>query len=219
MNTTLRLTFVALVCPLLSFAQDEGIKPVTAAQALKLGPEKLASEHMQDESEAGLDEAARLYATALRLKTENALAKKDLRDVETLAHMRETMNKCRESSIDLAGFINGGGTMYSHESARDCAAVELFLSEIVELGFPPQSGEGSAKARKSVEQHIAYLKKLKPGEAANDKEMLAEFNKFRQEDILAWENLGYILDGLNSDVAEAFVEFALDTTEWLKEGN
>lgn len=213
----LRLILASTLLPLLSFAQDDAIKPVTAEQALKLGPEKLATEHMKDESEAGQDEAAQLYAAALRLKTENKLAKKDLRDVFTLDHMRVTLSNCRESSIDLAGFINGGGSMFGHASARDSAVVELFLSEIVELGFPPPSGEGSAKARKSVEQHIAFLKKLKPGEAANDKEMLAEFNKYRQEGLQAWENLGYILDGLNSDVADAFVEIALDTTEWLKD--
>jgi hypothetical protein len=219
MNTKLRLTLIALACPLLALAQDDSIKPVTAAQALKLGAEKLATEHMKDESEAGQDEAAQLYATALRLKTENALAKKDLRDVDTLAHMRETLSNCRESSIDLAGFINGGGSMFGHASARDCAAVEIFLSEIVELGFPPAAGEGSSKARKAVDQHIAFLKKLKPGEAANDKEMLAEFNKYRQEGMQAWENLGYLLDGLSQETADAFVEFALDTTEWLKEEN
>ncbi len=215
----LSLILATTLLPLLSFAQDDAIKPVTAEQALKLGSEKLATEHMKDESEAGLDEAAQLYAAALRLKTENKLAKKELRDVFTLDHMRVTLSNCRESSIDLAGFINGGGSMFGHASARDSEAVEVFLSEIVELGFPPPSGEGSTKARKSVDQHIAYLKKLKPGEAANDKEMLADFNKYRQEGIQAWENLGYIIDGLDSHRAEAFVEFALDTTEWLKEGN
>jgi hypothetical protein len=219
MNTTLRLTLIALACPLLSIAQDESMKPVTAELALKLGAEKLASEYMKDESEAGLDEAAQLYAAALRLKTENALAKKELRDVFTLDHMRETLSRCRETAIDLGGFISGGGTMYSHASARDSAEVEDFLAKLVAAGFPPPTGEGSAKARKTIEQNVAFLKKLKAGEAANDKEMLAEFNKYRQEGLQAWENLGYLIDGLTPNQAVAFVGFASDTMEWLKEEN
>jgi hypothetical protein len=214
-----RLFLALALPPLLALAQDEGIKPVTAMQALKLGPEKLASEHTQDESEAGQDEAAKLYAAALRLKTENALAQKELRDIFTLDHMRKTLSRCRGSSIDLAGFINGDGTTFSHASIRDCAAVEIFLSKMVELGFPPPSGKGSAKARKSIEEHIACLKGLKPGQAANDKDTLADFNILLQKSLQAWENLGHLINALNSDVAEAFVETALDTTKWLRVEN
>ncbi|MBK8041014.1 MAG: hypothetical protein IPK22_28350 [Verrucomicrobiaceae bacterium] len=217
MNIPLRLTLIALVAPMLSLAQDGGLKPVTSAQALKLGPEKLA-EFTEDESEVGMDEAARLYATALRLKTENALAKVDLRQVNQLNTWREMITACRLSPFGLAAIINGGGTMYSHGAARDASEVEDFLAGVA-ADFPPAEGEGSAKARKMIQQNVAFLKKLKPGELVTEKEDRANFAAEVKKACTDWENLGYLADSLPAEVAEQIVTFAAGTMEWLKEEN
>ena len=165
-----------------------------------------------------MDDAARLYATALRLKTENALAKVDLRQVNQLNTWREIITPCRLSPFGPAAIINGGGTMYSHGAARDASEVEDFLAGVA-ADFPPAEGDGSAKARKMIQQNVAFLKKLKPGELVTEKEDRANFAAEVKKACSDWENLGYLTDGLPAHVAEQIVTFAAGTMEWLKEEN
>jgi len=100
------LVITALTLGTVSAQDEDKPKMITAAQALKLGPEGLTE--LTNPSEAGQDQAAMLYATAKRLQTENTLAKRDLQAVVTLEEWRTAISQCRESAFSLAYIINGG---------------------------------------------------------------------------------------------------------------
>jgi hypothetical protein len=210
------LAFSLLLC-CLSFGAEEKKTPLTAARALKLGLDGVFGEC--DPSEAGQDQAARLYATAKRLETENALGQKNLELVLTLDEWRDVLTKCRRESFALAYIVNGGGTMYSHGSARDCAAVEDFLAGLSK-DLPLADGKGSAAAEAKIADAIAFLKTLKPydsGDAADDKEARASLTDERARAIEQWENLKYAISDLPARKADQIVAFAEDSLGWLKE--
>ena len=210
--------FVAQISTLPAQDGEEKPTPVTLSMALKLGPEKLTK--YTDESEAGQDMAADLYATAKRLETENALAQKDLSLVGELDYWRDTLSKCRGGSYSLASFVNGGGTMYSHGSVRDGCLVEDFLSEAAKR-LPFKEGEGAEKANKQIDAAIAQIKKLKVanlGDEDSNKEMAKLMEEERADMIAEWENLKMMVSSISAEEAVKLVKFAADSLEWLKTG-
>jgi predicted pyridoxine 5'-phosphate oxidase superfamily flavin-nucleotide-binding protein len=217
--STLRLVLLAtLTASTLLVAQDEGQpKPITAAQALKLGPEKLTD--LTNPSEAGQDQAAILYATAKRLQTENALAKRDLQAVLTLEEWRTAIQPCRESVFSLAYIINGGGTMYSHGSARDTAEVEDFLAELAS-SLPLAEGEGDAKATQQIDNAMTFLKKLDVGDLG-DADATKEAQKNLKEEIERimphWEGLKSMISAVPAAEAKKIATFTVSCLSWLKD--
>jgi len=211
------LVITALTLGTVSAQDEEKPKVITAAQALKLGPAGLTE--LTNPSEAGQDQAAILYATAKRLQTENTLAKRDLQAVITLEEWRTAISQCRESAFSLAYIINGGGTMYSHGSARDTAEVEDFLAELAS-SLPLAEGEGDAKATKQIDNAMAFLKKLKVGdlgdEAANQ-----EAQKSLKEEIERviphWEGMKYMISAVPAAEAKKIATFTVTCLNWLKE--
>lgn len=199
-------------------AQDEtASKPITAAQALKLGPENLTE--WTDPSEAGQDRAAVLYATAKRLQTENTLAKRDLQAVLTLQEWRDAIHPCRDSVFSLAYIINGGGTMYSHGSARDTAEVEDFLASFAQH-LPLAEGTGEAKATQQLDEAVAFLKKLKVsdlGDADANKEAQKNLKVELQRTLPAWESLKFMIGSLPAAQAKQVAAFTVKSLSWLKE--
>ncbi|MGH8048358.1 MAG: hypothetical protein ACREKL_14035 [Chthoniobacterales bacterium] len=190
---------------------------MTSAEVLKLGLDGLLN--ASDPSEAGQDHAAWLYATARRLETENALAQKNLELVLALDDWRDVLGKCRRGSCELACIVNGGGTMYSHGEARDCAPVEDFLAVLAKQ-LPLADGKGSAKATAKIEAAIAFLKKLKlydSGDAAADKEAATRLDDERDRIIEQWENLKYMVSDIPAKQADKIAAFADDSLSWLKE--
>lgn len=201
-------------------AADEGEKkgPVTLSKALKLGVEELTE--YTDPSEVGQDRAAHLYATAKRVETEHALALKNVALVITLDEWRQTISDCRQGSTSLAYIVNGGGTMYSHGAARDCAELEDFMAVLAKR-LPIAEGKGDAKANKQIDDAIAFIKKLKTfesGDAKEDKEakasLAAEVAKVTEH----WTSLKYMISEIPTEDAKRIATFAVDSLSWLKEG-
>lgn len=217
--STLRIALLATVTTsTLLVAQGEGQpKPITAAQALKLGPENLTD--LTDPSEAGQDQAALLYATAKRLQTESTLAKRDLQAVLTLKEWRDAIHSCRESVYSLAYIINGGGTMYSHGSARDIAEVEDFLASFAQQ-LPLAEGVGDANATQQLDEAMAFLKKLKVsdlGDAETNNEAQKNLKEELDRSLPAWESLKFMIGSLPAAQAKQVVAFTVKSLTWLKE--
>ena len=217
--SALRLALLAtMTASTLLVAQDEGRpKPITAAQALKLGPENLTD--LTDPSEAGQDQAAILYATAKRLQTENTLAKRDLQTVLTLEEWRAAISQCRESAFSLAYIINGGGTMYSHGSARDTAEVEDFLAGLAS-SLPLAEGEGDAKATQKIDSAMTFLKKLEAndlGDADANKEAQKNLKEEIERILPHWEGLKYMISAVPAAEAKKIATFTVSCLSWLKE--
>ena len=204
--------------PLRAADNDDKPEPITAAQALKLGVEGLAEK--LGPSEIDQDEAARLYATAKRLETEQALAKKNLKLVTELEDWRSYLESCRGHAYTMAYVVNGGGTMYTHGHARDCAEVEDFLATLAKR-LPLAEGKGDPKASKQITDSIAFLKKLKPydsGDAKADKTAKAELATQFKAAEEHWTNLRYAIEAIPAEDAKKIAEFVVDSLGWLKEG-
>jgi hypothetical protein len=208
-----------LTAPLLAAPDAEEAKPpLTMTKALKMGPEKLTE--YTDESEAGQDHAANLYATAKQLETDLALAQRDLTQVAALNDWREAIAVCRLSPFSLAYIINGGGTMYSHGGSRDCAELENFLATFAKR-LPLAEGKGDAKATKQLSEAIALFKKLKlpnTGDPKDMKEAEANLATEVKEAVEHWEALKGMIAVIPSQDAKAIAAFAVKTLSWLKEG-
>lgn len=206
------------VTPWSLFAQDaEAPQPVPLAQALKLGPEKLTK--FTDESEAGMDAAAILYATAKRVATERELAEKDVHLVLQLDTWRDAINECRESAYSLGYIVNGGGTMYSHGSARDQADLEDFLASFAKT-LPLAMGKGSPKAKKKFDEALAVMKTLKvfeSGDPASDKEARTNLTNEVKRVSQSWETLQSMCEELPAEQAMQVAAFATDVLKLLKE--
>ncbi|MEI6536387.1 MAG: hypothetical protein WCN98_13660 [Verrucomicrobiaceae bacterium] len=200
-------------------ARDAGQNnaPLTMAQALKLGVEDLTK--YTDQSEAGQDNAAQLYATARRIETEGTLAKRDLRQVIELGHWRTVLAKCRNGSCNAAYIVNGGGTMYSHAANRNGAALEDFLADLAKR-LPLKKGKGDSKAEKEIDETLAFLKKLKPfvsGDAQSDKNAKDELTAKVKELEEHWTELKAMIHEVPAEDAGKIVAIATDSMAWLKE--
>ena len=214
----LAVLVVAAISPSV-IAQNADDKPeaVTMQKALKLGAEELTQ--ITGGSEVGQDHAAYLYATAKRIETENALAQKDVQLVIDLHDWREAISKARGSCYSLAYIINGGGTMYTHSHARDCAAVEDFLADLAKR-LPLKDGKGDAKASKVIDDTISVIKKLKPadlGDAKTNKRAKTDLADEVKRVTEVWTNLKYMVEAIPADEAKKIVAFAADTVTWLKD--
>lgn len=203
--------------PLCAADNDDKPQPITAAQALKLGVEGLTEK--LGPSEIDQDEAARLYATAKRLDTEQALAKKNLKLVTELKEWRSSLESCRGHAFTMAYIVNGGGTMYTHGHARDCAEVEDFLATLAKR-LPLAEGKGDPGASKELNDAIVFLKKLKPydsGDAKADKRAKAELVTQAKNAEEHFTSLRYMIEAVPAQDAKDIAKFAVDSLEWLKE--
>jgi len=118
--------------------------------------------------------------------------------VLTLQERRTAIQQCRESAFSLAYIINGGGTMYSHGSARDTAAVEDFLAELAS-SLPLTEGEGDAKATQQIDNAMTFLKKLKVGDlgdAVANQEAQKNLKEEVERVIQHWEGLKFMISAV-----------------------
>ena len=186
--------------------------PVTSATALKLGPEQLTKVIDEFESEAGQDYAAILYATARRIKTEQALARRDLELVLQLDVWRKALADCRVGSCSLA-------SMYGHGAARDCAPLEDFLADLAKH-LPLAKGKGSVKAARQIDRAIAFIKKLNLSHGQDlDPEAWAK-KRFSTEVAGVteyWKHLKELIKDVPEAEANKISAFAVESLDWLKE--
>ncbi|MCE9518825.1 MAG: hypothetical protein K8R87_04585 [Verrucomicrobia bacterium] len=188
------------------------------AAALKLGVEELTQ--ITGPSEVGQDHAAYLYATAKRVETEHALAQKNVQLVIELHRWREAIAKSRGSAYTLAYVINGGGTMYTHGHARDCAFVEDFIADLAKR-LPLPEGKGDKDAVKVIEDAIALIKKLQPldvGDVKSQKKAKADLAVEVTRVTEFWTNLKYMIDQVPAEEANRIAAFAAEALGWLREG-
>lgn len=78
-------------------------------------------------SEAGWDLCARMKAEAIRLETENRLARTDLLLVLRLAEWRRQLGRFQDLIVELAEVAHGGGTWAGHETDRNDLGLEELL--------------------------------------------------------------------------------------------
>lgn len=219
MNVLLKtIAFTALVChSIIAQNADDQKKPLTLAKALKLGVEDLTQ--YTDQSEAGQDNAAYLYATAKRIETEHTLAQRDLLQVSELDRWRSVLAKSRNNCCYAAYLVNGGGTMFTHAAHRNCAALEDFLADLAKR-LPLKKGKGDSKAEKEIDETLIYFKKLKPidgADAETDKSAKADLAAHVKELVEHWTELKEMIHDVNADDARKIVAIAADSLAWLKD--
>ena len=196
-----------------SAAQDESPK-VTAAEALKLGVDKL-TEKLGDESEAGQDSAARFYAIAKRLQTENKLAAKDLMLVSDLDNLRQVIGDWDDAWCEGMYHVSGGGTMWSHMQSRNNAVLEDFLAEIAAKMPLKEGNAGEAvhaewnKVKKGIE--------AAKGPADADPETAKAWKDHKKVMLERWERLHFELQAINDTDAKAILKHIMPDAEQLKE--
>jgi hypothetical protein len=113
---------VAALFPMMVAAE-----PKSATDILAVDPAMLA-ELLDDNSEVGEDRAARLWATAKRLETENKLAESSVSRVIRLAEWRDVLTGWQDILLEIRAFKAGGGTLWGHLASRDDADLEIFLA-------------------------------------------------------------------------------------------
>lgn len=198
---------------------DEEAIPIPSATALKLGAYRLTQLFDVSQSEAGMDLAAVLYATAKRIQTEQSLAQRDLALVRRLNVWRGALEKCRTGSWDIASIYYGGGTAYGHGASRDAACLEDFLAYLA-TRLPFADGKGSAKADGKIDDAVAFLRGLKcssevdPEEAERSNERLPPEVECVARD---WKDLNSLIGEIPAFEANEIASFAVESLKVLKE--
>lgn len=103
-------------------------KPLSVAEVLKHTPAELAQK-LGDASEAGEDRAAQIWATAKRAETDSRLGKTSVQAMQRLDEWRGVINQWQDLKLRARAIASGGGTMWSHLSARNDAHIERFLAK------------------------------------------------------------------------------------------
>lgn len=126
---------------------------------------------MGDSSEAGMDRAARLWATAKRVETEGELAKRSVRRVQVLAVWRSALDRWQDLQLEIVYMDAGGGTMWSHMMSRNDAALEELLAGVAGQ-LPLEEKEPDQGTAKALEDLLKKSQKLMEEVAKDD-----EFDK------------------------------------------
>ena len=189
-------------------AQDEATKPVNQATALKAGPDQLV-ELLGDQSEAGIDQAANLYATAKRIETESKLAAKDLSLVIALGDIRSALQKWNLECSAAGYILTGGGTMWSHGSVRAQVTIEDLLAKFA-TRLPLKSQDMTeSKAWKALKSKASSLK-LSKDMADSDPEASKNWAKQKETLATALEELGWMINTMPADDAAPLMSFLTD---------
>jgi hypothetical protein len=196
-------------------AAEPGKAPpaLSMATALKLGAEGLVPKYAED-NEEGRDTAAGMYAQARQLETEYALAQKDLDLVQVLNTWRGTVSMIRQDEISLTETLAGGGTVYLHAAARDCAEVEDFMAQLAKR-LPLAEGKGDTKASAAIKARIAEIKKSKL-EADADKDAKEALQGTIEGQVANLEEFLTMLEAIPAEDAKLISAFALKTPKWMK---
>jgi hypothetical protein len=216
MNTKHALLLPALLALLAlpSHGQDAAkLPPLSMATALKLGADGLVPKYAED-NEEGRDSAAGMYAQAKQLETEYALAQRDLDLVHQLNDWRTHIAQVREDHFVLIETESGGGTIYRHAAARDCAKIENFLAKLAKR-LPLAKGKGDPKTTAAIKETIADLKKIKP-EPDADKETKATLVTMIKEQVTHLEEVLVKLQTIPAEDAKSIGAILLSADEALR---
>lgn len=198
-------------------AQDGEHKPITQAEALKAGPEKLV-DILGDESEAGLDQAALLYATAKRLETETKLAAKDLLLVQQLDELRGPLTHWQDEIMAIGYISTGGGTMWSHQSARSSAGREDFLATVAAKMPFKVSEEGQPNQVWAAVKKTLQKLQLPKSASEFDPEAKTKWDDQKEKLLQYWEEMDFALSSLSKDQADAVAAYAKQSLDEVIEG-
>ncbi|BDS07574.1 hypothetical protein NT6N_26140 [Oceaniferula spumae] len=146
------LSIMVLALGLVTSSTHAEETAMSVSDVLKHTPEDLAQK-LGNSSEAGEDHAARLWAAAKRIETDSKLGKSSVQAVQRLNEWRQVLNKWADLKLQVQGIESGGGTMWSHLSARNDAWIEDFLSKHITL-------LSAEPAEKGKEFNSDYLKTL-----------------------------------------------------------
>ena len=132
-------------------SEEERAKPFVdpLEEVLSIGPEALAMK-MGIPSEALMDRAARLWATAKRVETEGRVAKRSVRRVRVLAVWRSALDSWQDLQLEIVYMDAGGGTMWTHMMSRNDVDLEKFLAGVAEQ-LPLEGKEPDAVTSKALE--------------------------------------------------------------------
>lgn len=196
-----------------SHAQDDRPK-VTAAEALKLGVDKLA-EKLGDQSEAGQDSAALFYATAKRLQTENKLAATDLMLVSDLDNLRQVIGDWDDAWCEGMYHVSGGGTMWSHMQSRNNAVLEDLLA-VFAAKMPLKEGNAGEAVHTEWNKVKKAIETAKGPEDA-DPETAKAWKEHKKVMLERWERLHFELQAINDTDAKAVLKHIMPDAEQLAE--
>lgn len=116
-----------LIAAAVPFIGSSLAEDIPQERVLEMELEGLA-EVLGDRSEAGEDRAARIFATAKRVETENRLAKQGVARVVRLDDWRGAIERWQDLQLETRAREAGGGTMWGHLAARDDVELERFLA-------------------------------------------------------------------------------------------
>ena len=182
---------------------EEQEKPIPMALALRLGPQELTKLIDWGESEAGQDDAASIYAAAVRAKTEYALALRDVRLVGDLDQWRRLLSGGRRGVWEIASARFGGGTMWGHNARREAAPVEDFLAELA-TRLPLAMGKGSKDAAKQIDGAISHVNSLEA-----DSEVTATLRTKVREVTARWMEIRNRISTLSKEEADRIAGFVV----------
>lgn len=118
----------------------EGWLGKSCEEILAMSPEQWTTYYTQqkaDSSEASQDAAARVYGSCL--KERNDAAVKDLQapDRDRILKYKELYVQFRQDAIQVQSLYAGGGTMYTHASARAVVADESLFYTLILINTRP----------------------------------------------------------------------------------
>lgn len=118
-------------------------------------------------SEAGLDRAARLWATAKRVETEGRVAKRSVRRVGVLSNWRFALDRWQDLQLELVATATGGGTMWGHLRSRNDVDLEKFLAGVADQ-LPLEGNDTGPVTSKALEEllttSLAWLDEAAKGD-------------------------------------------------------
>ncbi len=211
MKSSAAVFSAALLLSCHAFA-EETEKPITMAEALRLGPEKLMDKVQG--GEAGMDRACEMFAAAKRIETETKLAKRDLALVTELAGWRTLLDSTNDACCSLAYAMNGGGTLYAHAQARNDADLEIFLARFAGK-LPLPEGKGSDEAMARLDKLTAFVKNLKPDKEICPEHMEEDFHNAQKDLLLKLTEVKNRIGSIPSKTAAEIAAQVVSEATWL----
>lgn len=157
------ILFIALAC-LRGGAAAAPAKGPTAADALRLGPDRFAEAYVEksgNRSEAGYDDAYVCYGRHRRAANDAAARKLTSRQREALAAARTALAAWDEAFHQIGYLRNGGGTMYVHAGIRSVGPREEQVARLIAAlrGGSARNPKTRAEAKRLGDRLDSYVRK------------------------------------------------------------
>lgn len=155
--------FLGILC-LCGLAAAAPAREITAAEALRLGPDRFAEAYVERSgnlSEAGYNEAYIRYSEHRRAANDAAARKLSSRQREWVIAARSGLAAWDNAFHQLDTLRNGGGTMYVHAGVRAVGPREEQIARLIASlrGSARRSPKARAEAKRLADQLDSYNRK------------------------------------------------------------